>query len=319
MPQITKIADVFDRLRDGDVIHLIEGRVKSTFRRHEGENDRGAYSFQSFVITDGKEEIKVTFKDRDYLDEKEWKGKTIVLEALDGDNGFTGVYAKDDEYQGKKSRIIWVTPTGQVTMEKGDDRRGASRGEERGASRSRGSSRDESPEEREERNGGQRESRGGDRRGADRGGEREPARQERREPAPTREEPRQRQEPARPTRPAEEHPWHRAMRILGQSVNAMNLCLTAAMKNRVEFEKAFPGEEMTPEQFQAITSTHYITMKDAEAGKGVGLIAQMPKAFTPAKRSEAERKDNPAPKPEDRPASTAGNDQPPVEDDDVPF
>lgn len=107
------------RLRHEGIVEGVRGTVKIMWPSKGGTTkgrDARPWSIQNFILQDGRDEIKVVLKDRDELDEREWKGREIVIEAKHGSRGWTGIQAKDDDYKPEKiERILWVTPTAIIT------------------------------------------------------------------------------------------------------------------------------------------------------------------------------------------------------------
>lgn len=140
-PQDCTVADVLDlRLREpeeGDVIGSVSGRIQKVWDWKDGDGKYGRYSFQNIELVDGRDTIKVVLKDRDELNERDWKGAQVIISSTEGKKGYTGVKAKDDVYKGKTTRIVWVTATADITEDRGgapsrdkersDDRREAPR------------------------------------------------------------------------------------------------------------------------------------------------------------------------------------------------
>lgn len=117
--RILKIADVC-ALEDGETVPSVRGRLTAIYDRKSGQNDRGAYSFQNAELDDGSGKIKVKLKDRDAL-LPVWKGKLVVISCNESKTGLTGVKAADDEYKGKISRILWVTPSAHIDLAEADN------------------------------------------------------------------------------------------------------------------------------------------------------------------------------------------------------
>lgn len=139
-----------DDLKNDALIDLFEGKVKVIWDYKEGENKYGPFSFQTMVVTDeDNEEIQVTFKDREEV-EKNVRGKTIRLESRKTKNGWHGVTVWDDEYNGKTTRKIKVTPAADVEFGGGGKDR-EERGREREEPKRQERSRRDDPPSREER------------------------------------------------------------------------------------------------------------------------------------------------------------------------
>src|SRR4051812_10448787 len=122
--QPTPLGAVFGMPPDG-TIYLLHARIKKVFARKTGKYKQGArtgetWSLQNVELQAGEAEMTMVLKDRDEELSKSWEGRQIRVEAWKGDKGWSGVYAFDDEYQGKITRKIKVTPTGNLSLLDGD-------------------------------------------------------------------------------------------------------------------------------------------------------------------------------------------------------
>lgn len=106
------IADVFN-LDHGETIPSIKGRIAEINRLNKGTNDKGEWSIQNITLTDPSGAVKVKLLNRDELP-MNWKGRTVYMFCHEGDKGMTGLKAKDDDYRGKVTRIVSVTPTAHI-------------------------------------------------------------------------------------------------------------------------------------------------------------------------------------------------------------
>lgn len=100
-------------LEAGEAIPAVRGRLKAIFEQKTGTNTNGEWALQNGTLTDGTAEVKITFKDRAAIP-MSWRGRELLLQCVSGDKGLTGVKAKDDDYKGKVTRIIYVTPSATV-------------------------------------------------------------------------------------------------------------------------------------------------------------------------------------------------------------
>ncbi|MDE2020578.1 MAG: hypothetical protein KGJ13_09610 [Patescibacteria group bacterium] len=121
--KVSTVADV-NELPDDSLVHAFRGTIKQLFKRKTGESDRGPWSFENMVVSDGRAEIKVILKDRDPLDPI-LKGKVVYLLSSQTSKGWHGVKAKDDEYDGKVKRILWVTGAAEIVPGTEYEARGA--------------------------------------------------------------------------------------------------------------------------------------------------------------------------------------------------
>lgn len=111
------VAEIKAQPEDSTVYRFI-GAIKKRFKRTEGENSKGPYSFEHLEIADATGTlIKVSFKDCPPLDPSFVAGKRLsILAQKSEQHGWKGVKAKDDTYKEKTSRILWVTPSAVVTL-----------------------------------------------------------------------------------------------------------------------------------------------------------------------------------------------------------
>lgn len=95
------------------IVYAFEGVVSKVFDRKTGQNSNGDWSIQSLMVKDPTgAEIKVMLKDREAFGYG--VGTAIRLEAKQSDKGFSGLYAEDDDYKGKVTRLIKVTPSAML-------------------------------------------------------------------------------------------------------------------------------------------------------------------------------------------------------------
>jgi len=112
-------------MEEGEAIPQTKGTVTQIYDRSAGENAHGGWSFQTIVLKDGPAEIKVKIKDRDPFPPA-WKGKVIwLISHQDPKHGMTGLKIKLDTYQGKTTKLIWVTPTAEFMVHDGTREPGA--------------------------------------------------------------------------------------------------------------------------------------------------------------------------------------------------
>ncbi len=102
-------------LGSGEVVPAVKGTIKNVYDQNKGTNSHGDWKLQNLMLTDSTGEIKVKVADRDPIPAN-WKGRVVCIECNDGGKGLTGIKAKDDEYRGKVSRILSVTPTAHMTL-----------------------------------------------------------------------------------------------------------------------------------------------------------------------------------------------------------
>lgn len=113
--RIVPIKEVFN-LSDGETVPSVRGKITKIYGSKRGQNDNGDWSFQNFMLrADDGTEIKVKCKDRPDVP-KELSGKIVVISCAEGQKGLSGVKAKEDVYEGKTSRILWVTPSASIEV-----------------------------------------------------------------------------------------------------------------------------------------------------------------------------------------------------------
>lgn len=114
MSRISSIADVLE-MDDGFPIGAFTAKVTQQYGRKSGDGDNGPWSFENIVVKDkAGETIKIVFKNRDPIGKV--VGKEIKAVCYAGTKGPSGVYAADNEFKGKISREIKITPTAEVTF-----------------------------------------------------------------------------------------------------------------------------------------------------------------------------------------------------------
>lgn len=116
MAKVWLVKDVNDA-PDGGIVTAFKGKVVKVTKRFAGVKDGKPWSFQHATVKDGSgNTIKVTFKGCAEIIANNWEGKELNLLAHKGDKGWSGVYAKDDTYEGKTSRILQITKSAAVTI-----------------------------------------------------------------------------------------------------------------------------------------------------------------------------------------------------------
>ena len=118
MPRIVPLSEAL-RMDPGEQLPAIRGKVIKVGKYFSGESAKGPWSFQTIVIEDGGTKADVKFKGRDQI-APDAVGKVAFVVANNGERGLTGVRVEDDEYNGKTTRIVLVTPSAELTFGKGD-------------------------------------------------------------------------------------------------------------------------------------------------------------------------------------------------------
>jgi hypothetical protein len=104
---------------DKQNLACIAGTLTAIYKPKSGENSTGPWSIQNAVLKgiDGTE-VTIWVKDREEIPQNA-KGRFIVLTARQGEKGLSGLYIMDDDYNGKITRKIKVTPTAELSYQEG--------------------------------------------------------------------------------------------------------------------------------------------------------------------------------------------------------
>lgn len=114
----TAVAVINEHLADGALVGEFVGTVTSLYKSFSGKNDRGEWSKRGAKMKDAAGgEIEVVFWNREVPDS--WKGQTLSLKSVKGEKGTHGVTVLDDEYNGKTTRKLKVTPVADVSFMEG--------------------------------------------------------------------------------------------------------------------------------------------------------------------------------------------------------
>lgn len=243
------IQQVIESENDMPVISF-KGTVKSVWQRRTGQKDGKPWAFQDITLTADGKELKATLVNRDLMEES-MKSKVISLISCKGDHGWSGVKTKDNTYNGKTTRLLWVTGSAEIVeVEPVSDNDGGIDGEDPFAEEQ-----DDIPFD-------------------------APAPKAAPKPAPKGkivpkpqpqeqqdEEQDEEQDPVSPSAPV-----LAARKFLARAAVGMILCNRAARYVQVETEK--DGEQMTEDQFQAIQSSFFIALSRNEA-----LMSQLPSSL----------------------------------------
>lgn len=100
---------------DGETVPCVSGRITAVYPRKAGSNLKGDWSFQNLVLKDEGAEIKLKIKDRPPI-EQSMKGRFVFIHCSKSEKqGLVGVKRKDDEYQGKTEKLLWITGAAHIT------------------------------------------------------------------------------------------------------------------------------------------------------------------------------------------------------------
>lgn len=102
--------------QDDTLVMLCRGTITNIYPPSEGDNEHGHWSIQNIVIKDATGTIKVKLKNRETLTKAD-KGKLLEIAAFHSDkHGWVGAKAQDDTYNGKTSRIIYLTAAAELSF-----------------------------------------------------------------------------------------------------------------------------------------------------------------------------------------------------------
>ena len=102
-------------MADKQTLACVAGTIVSAYQAKRGTNANGEWSIQNVVLKgDDGTEVTLWMKDREEI-QKSAKGQRIILTAHQGDKGLSGLYIMDDEYNGKTTRKIKVTPSAELS------------------------------------------------------------------------------------------------------------------------------------------------------------------------------------------------------------
>jgi len=103
-------------MADKEQISGVKGTIKSIFKSNSGTTAQGKdWAVQDFDLTDNQVTIKVKVWNHPPIPTTA-KGSAVTLLSHSGEKGLSGLYAHDDEYNGKVTRQIKVTDTGEVVI-----------------------------------------------------------------------------------------------------------------------------------------------------------------------------------------------------------
>lgn len=102
-------------LSTGELVPSIRAVVSDIGKRYSGTNDHGDWSLQNITLKDGVtgQTIKAKVNDREEIPAS-WKGGTVLMVCKNSDKGLTGLKIDEDDYRGKKSKVIKVTPSATI-------------------------------------------------------------------------------------------------------------------------------------------------------------------------------------------------------------
>lgn len=103
------------KLGPGEQVPAIRGTISEVGKRYAGTNEHGEWSIQNATLQTPEGIIKLKVMNREPLSVQ--KGCPVWLRSVDGNKGLSGLYAEDDEYRGKSTRIIKVTPSALIELE----------------------------------------------------------------------------------------------------------------------------------------------------------------------------------------------------------
>jgi hypothetical protein len=114
MAKVFSVQDVQEADADS-IVNAFKGKIIKIWDAKTGESKMGEWSFQRMVLQDAAgDEITCTMKDREELPPGKWKNQKVSIVAYHGDKGWSGLYAKDDEYKDETTRVLWMTKTAKI-------------------------------------------------------------------------------------------------------------------------------------------------------------------------------------------------------------
>jgi hypothetical protein len=106
-------------IKDGSTVDSLSGLVENVYERHAGSKNGKAWSLQNIILKDSAGIVKVLLDGRKECP-KSMEGKAVSFSSVNGEKGLTGMFAKDDTYNGKTTRIVKVTSVAAVKVIEGD-------------------------------------------------------------------------------------------------------------------------------------------------------------------------------------------------------
>jgi hypothetical protein len=104
-------------MSEGGVPESFKGKIKKVWKRRGGTNEHGEWTLQTIVITDGTNDIDLSFNNRDEVPASD-VGKMIYVQATRGDRGLQGTKRKDYTPNGKPTQAqVSVTAAADVSFE----------------------------------------------------------------------------------------------------------------------------------------------------------------------------------------------------------
>lgn len=240
MPNITTIQEVLKMAEDLPILQF-KGTFKNIYKpRVNKAGAAKAYHYQDTIVTDKSgQEIKLTISDHAEIPQSEI-GKTFFFSCTKSDkHGWIGVKTKDNEYDGKITRLIMVTKTGLIESADAPGAENTQQAPQQTAQRPQDRAAGPPPQQ--------------------------PAQTQNAPQAPA-------QAAKQPTnKQAEElEAVSKAKHFLARRASYLLLCLDAAQFIGDEYTRRNPNHMLSDSQFQAITSTLFI------AGDRVGLPVELP-------------------------------------------
>src|SRR5688572_23151139 len=89
----------------GELVPAFKAQVKEVKKYHTGNNQYGPWSIQKITVMDQTAIMTLKLVDHPEMT-SQWVGHWIYLEAIQGNKGLHGLAVIDDEYRGKKERMI---------------------------------------------------------------------------------------------------------------------------------------------------------------------------------------------------------------------
>lgn len=114
--QVTTVSEALE-MEVGTPIPAIKGKVVSVYNRATGENKYGEWSFQTFILGDGTNTIRVKLKNLPTF--KFAKGDSVYLTGERGSKGWVGLKRETEDFKGEPQDIVMVTKGATITKTQG--------------------------------------------------------------------------------------------------------------------------------------------------------------------------------------------------------
>lgn len=97
----------------GQNLPAIRGIIEKIGQCYTGQNERGPWSIQPVVLSDGQNKVKLKLHNRPRLT-KEWEGVDAAFLSVSGRSGLVGLRVEEDSYRGVTTKIVAVNEKAQL-------------------------------------------------------------------------------------------------------------------------------------------------------------------------------------------------------------